>query len=132
VIARSPNQYHNNRLAPTDLRGLFFPMSENDYYLEVVTNNDIRVKSTRVGIELILSAYLSGNQPEEIALEYPTVSLEQVHGVIAYYLRNRSETDAYLQNWLKEARLQRKMQASGNEPAVIGRLRKLAKEQLTR
>jgi uncharacterized protein (DUF433 family) len=107
-------------------------MLENDRYLEIVAENDIRVKGTRVGIEHILSAYLSGNQPEEIALEFPTVTLEQVHGVIAYYLRNRSETDAYLQKWLKEARLQRKkQQLSENEPAVISRLRQLAEEQLT-
>jgi uncharacterized protein (DUF433 family) len=113
------------------MRGQVFTMLENDRYLEIVAENDIRVKNTRVGIEHILSAYLSGNQPEEIALEYPTVSLEQVHGVIAYYLRNRSETDAYLQCWLKEARLQRKRQFSENEPAVIDRLRQLAEEQLT-
>jgi uncharacterized protein (DUF433 family) len=100
-------------------------MPENDYYLEVVANNDIRVKGTRVGIELILSAYLSGNQPEEIALEYPTVSMEQGNGVIAYYLRNRSETAAYLQNWLKETRLHRKKQLSENVPVVIRRLRQI-------
>ena len=107
-------------------------MLENDRYLDVVAEDDIRVQGTRVGIEHILSAYLSGNQPEEIALEFPTVSLEQVHGVIAFYLRNRSQTDAYLQKWLQEARLQRKKQISENEPAVIGRLRQSAGEQLAR
>jgi uncharacterized protein (DUF433 family) len=107
-------------------------MLENDRYLEIIAENDIRVQGTRVGIEHILSAYLSGNQPEEIAMEYPSVSLEQVHGVIAYYLRNRSEADAYLQNWMKEARLHRKNQHLENEPVVIGRLRQLVEEQLTR
>jgi uncharacterized protein (DUF433 family) len=107
-------------------------MLENDRYLEIVAENDVRVAGTRVGIEHILSAYLSGNQPEEIALEFPTVTLEQVHGVIAYYLRNRSETDTYLENWLREARSQRRNQASGGEPAVVARLRQLAREQLAR
>jgi uncharacterized protein (DUF433 family) len=100
-------------------------MLENDRYLEIIAENDIRVKNTRVGIEHILSAYLSSNQPEEIAMEFPTVSLEQVHGVIAYYLRNRSEIDTYLQNWRKDGRLQQKRQHSGNEPMVVGRLRQL-------
>ena len=29
-------------------------------------------------------------------LRYPTLSLEQVHATITYYLANREETDAYL------------------------------------
>jgi uncharacterized protein (DUF433 family) len=105
-------------------------MLENDRYLEIVGENDIRVKNTRVGIEQIIAAYLAGNQPEEIAMEYPAVSLEQVHGVIAYYLRNRGDTDAYLRNWLQEARLQRKKQSQGEEPAVVRRLRQMTEEHV--
>ena len=65
-------------------------MIDDDRYLETHADDDIRVEGTRVGIEHLLTAYLAGSLPEEIALEYPTVTLEQVHGGIAWYLRHRS------------------------------------------
>ncbi len=51
--------------------------------------NDIRVKGTRVGIETILYDHEHlGLSPEEIALRYPTLSLEAVYATLTYYLTN--------------------------------------------
>ncbi|MCB0047933.1 MAG: DUF433 domain-containing protein, partial [Caldilinea sp.] len=42
----------------------------------------IRVTGTRVGIEYILREYMQGASPEELALRFPTVTLEQIHATI--------------------------------------------------
>ena len=66
-------------------------------YFEFLAPNDIRLKGHRVGIETILFDYLElGLSAEEIALRYPTLSLEEVHATLTYYWHNRTEMDAYL------------------------------------
>jgi len=105
-------------------------MTSDDRYLEVRSADDVRVRGTRVGIEHLLCAYLEGSQPEEIALEFPTVSLEQVHGVIAWYLGNRVEADAYLKRWQRRAQEARRQQCLGPQPEVILRLRELTEQRV--
>jgi uncharacterized protein (DUF433 family) len=105
-------------------------MVGDERYLDVHAPNDVRIKGTRVGIEQLLSAYLAGNLPEEIAVEFPSVTLEQIHGVIAWYLRNRNEADAYLAEWLSEARRVRHAQTERPQAAVIERLRKLVEARV--
>jgi uncharacterized protein (DUF433 family) len=102
----------------------------DERYLESHSPDDIRVKGTRVGIEHLLSAYLAGGLPEEICLEFPTVGLEQVHGVIAWYLGNREEANAYLHRWEARARQVRREQAAGSQCDVVLRLRQLAEERV--
>jgi uncharacterized protein (DUF433 family) len=91
---------------------------ETDRYLEILSADDVRVRGTRVGIEHLLTEYLAGRLPEEIAVEFPSVSLEQVHGVLAWYLRNRTEVDEYLSRWRSRARLARQEQAKREAPEV--------------
>ena len=107
-------------------------MDYDAQYLEVHTPDDICVKGTRVGIEHLLTAYLAGGLPEEICLEFSTVTLEQVHGVIAWYLRNRAEADAYLRRWESQARHARRQQAEGEQSEVVRRLRELAEQRVAR
>lgn len=61
------------------------------------TAERIRVKGTRVAIEIIIHDYLDGLTPEQIASSYPTVSLEQVFATLTYYLRSKAEVDAYME-----------------------------------
>ena len=69
-------------------------------YFDFLTPNDIRIKGTRVGIETILCDYLElGLFAEDIALRYPTLSLEAVYATITYYWHNREKLDAYLHAW---------------------------------
>jgi uncharacterized protein (DUF433 family) len=56
----------------------------------------IRIKGHRIWIEHILEYYLSGYKPEDIAREFPGLSLEKIYAAITYYLAHRSEVDAYL------------------------------------
>jgi uncharacterized protein (DUF433 family) len=71
-----------------------------DDYFDFASADEIRLRGTRVGIEAILAEYLSGALPEEIALNYPPVTLEQVHATITYYLGNRQAMDEYLSRWI--------------------------------
>ncbi len=56
------------------------------------------VAGSRVSLDSVVVAFLNGLSPETIAAEcFPTLTLEQVYGVITYYLAHRDEVDAYLQ-----------------------------------
>ena len=60
------------------------------------TEGVIRITGTRVSLDTILHHYQRGASPEEITNRFPTVSLGQVHAVLAYYLSYQVELDAYL------------------------------------
>jgi len=66
-------------------------------YFEFINEDAIRIAGTRVGIETVLRDYQEGASPEEIVLRYPTLSLEQIHATITYYLANREQVEAYLE-----------------------------------
>lgn len=56
----------------------------------------IRVTGTRLTLDAIVGAFNRGATAEEIAQEYPAISLPDVYAVIAYYLRHRDEVEGYL------------------------------------
>src|SRR5437879_1098817 len=56
----------------------------------------IRILGTRVTLETVLGAFSEGATAEEIAQQYPSVSLADVYQVIGYYLRHSSELEPYL------------------------------------
>ena len=88
-------------------------------YFEFVNETAIRIKGTRVGIESVLRAYWAGSSPEEIALRFATVSLEQVHATITYFLANRASILDYVSR-VKQQRLQGwDEQQSNPEPFVV-------------
>ncbi len=62
------------------------------------TDNDgvIRVGNTRVTLDTIVAAFKEGATAEEIAYQYPTVSLADIYSVISYYLHQKGNVDAYL------------------------------------
>jgi uncharacterized protein (DUF433 family) len=55
-----------------------------------------RVGDSRVLLELVVRAFQDGATPEAIAQRYPTVTLADVYGVIAHYLRDREAVEEYL------------------------------------
>ncbi len=71
-------------------------------YFDFLSDDDIRVKGTRIGIETVLYDHIHCNRsPETIAQTYPSLTLEQVYATITYYLRYQKSTDQYLTNWLE-------------------------------
>ena len=54
------------------------------------------VVGTRVSLDSIVYAFLSGQTAEAIGQAFPVLNLEQVYGAITYYLRHRRDIDRYL------------------------------------
>ena len=61
------------------------------------TNADgvVCVTGTRATLDTIVTAFCEGTA-EEIVYEYPSLTLVDVYSVLGYYLRERSQVDAYL------------------------------------
>jgi uncharacterized protein (DUF433 family) len=91
----------------------------------------IRVAGTRVTLDTLIGAFKRGATPEEIAQDFPAVSLADVYAVITYYLRHRSEVDEYLERRaLEHAELRREIESRPEYQEFRERL--LARAQRTR
>lgn len=66
-----------------------------DYVTQV--EGAYRITGTRVSLDSVIYAWLNGLSPESIVDSYPMLTLEQVHGALAYYLGHQEEIDEYLQ-----------------------------------
>ena len=66
-----------------------------------------RVAGTRVSLDSIVHAFLSGQSAESIAQSFPVLTLEQVYGAITFYLAHREEIDLYLEAQEKDYEAQR-------------------------
>ena len=55
-----------------------------------------RVGDTRVSLESLVYLFREGMSVESMVESYPALTLEEVHGALAYYLANQEEIDAYL------------------------------------
>ena len=56
----------------------------------------IHVANTRVTLDIVVAAFNEGATAEEIAQQYPALSLADVYGAVAYYLSHKADVDAYL------------------------------------
>lgn len=56
----------------------------------------LRVGDTRVLLEIVIHRYQQGEDALGIVDSYPTLTLAQAHGAIAYYLSHAAEVDAYM------------------------------------
>jgi uncharacterized protein (DUF433 family) len=98
-------------------------------YLDMQSPVQIRIRGHRIGIEIVLGDYLEeGLSAEEIAWRYPTLTLEEVHGVLAYYWRHKAEVDAYLQR-VRESEAQFFAEQERNPSPAVQRLYQLVRER---
>lgn len=56
----------------------------------------IRVGKSRVLLEMVIHAFQDGASPEAIVDNYSTLTLSDVYGAIAFYLKNKYEVETYL------------------------------------
>lgn len=54
------------------------------------------VAGTRVSLDSVVQAFVSGASAETIAQAFPVLNLEQMYGAITFYLAHREEVDRYL------------------------------------
>jgi uncharacterized protein (DUF433 family) len=81
-----------------------------------------RIAGTRVSLDSVIRSFWDGATPEEICQDFPSLSLAQVYGAIAYYLKRRDKVDAYLQAGRDGAEtLQQEL--SGRHREFLSRLR---------
>lgn len=88
----------------------------------------IRVRGTRVPLETLVAAFADGATAEEIAQQYPSVSLPDIYQVIGYYLRHATELESYLAE-RREATGQTRRENESNWPPDGIRQRLLARRQ---
>jgi uncharacterized protein (DUF433 family) len=72
-------------------------------FLRIDADGNIRVAGTRVPLELIVLAFQEGASAEEIAQRYPTLTLADVYGTIAFYLRRQKDVDEYVAEQRRKA-----------------------------
>jgi uncharacterized protein (DUF433 family) len=87
----------------------------------LTTDSDgvVRVVRTRVTLDTIVAAFAEGATAEEIAQQYPSLDLADVYSVLAFFLRHRSEVDAYLHVRQEQAEAVRKYNESRCDPSGV-------------
>lgn len=88
---------------------------------------ELRVTGTRVPLQYLTYEYRQGASAEEIAARYPSLTLAQVHALIAYYLEHRAEVDAYVLEREAEAttlreKIEARFPAAGLRERLLARL----------
>lgn len=54
------------------------------------------ITGSRISMATLIHAFRSGDSPETIQRDFPSLTLAQVYGSIAYFLTNEAECEAYL------------------------------------
>ncbi|HEX7449092.1 MAG TPA: DUF433 domain-containing protein [Pirellulales bacterium] len=81
-----------------------------------------QVVGSGVSLESVVYVYREGLSADAIAAEFPSLSLEQVHGAIAFYLHHRAAMDQHLgEQRLRWADLKAKSDAANS--ALLDRVR---------
>jgi uncharacterized protein (DUF433 family) len=84
------------------------------------------VTESRVSLDSIAYAFLSGQSPESIAQAFPVLTLEQVYGAITFYLAHRETLDRYLETRREQFEAARE-QARSSDPMFYQRLADIKK-----
>src|SRR5262249_32677073 len=99
-------------------------------YVTRTAEGNWRITGTRISLDSVVHAYWDGRLPEAIAADYPSLTLEQIHGSIAYYLHNRAEIDKYLSE--QDARWKQFQQDSAAKHGpLLQRIRQTANRSTT-
>lgn len=86
------------------------------------------VAGKRVSLDSIVYAFRGGESPETIQQNFPSLTLEEVYGSIAFYLGRQSEIDANIRQGEEELR-RRVPSLTERKPEAYIRLQR-AREQM--
>jgi len=96
---------------------MVFPVSP---YIDDL-NGALRIAGTRVSLASVVIHFQEGQTPEQIVESFPTVTLAQAYGAIAYYLENEEPIKDYLAQIKRE--FERKVPPlSQQNPELFARL----------
>lgn len=79
-------------------------------------------------VEVVLDKMAHGSSPEEMHLQYPHLSLAQIHAALSYYYEHQAELDAQI---LREWNEAKDLSANQPESPLMQRLRALKRERST-
>jgi uncharacterized protein (DUF433 family) len=82
-----------------------------------------RIGGTRVSLDSVVYLFREGLSAESMVESYPALTLEQVHGALAFYLANQKEIDAYLAEGQRDAESQHSRSRETNAD-LIAKLRR--------
>jgi uncharacterized protein (DUF433 family) len=68
------------------------------------SNGVIKIAGSRVTLDTVIGAFMRGATAEEIAQQYPSITLADVYATISYYLQHQDEVDKYLEKRRKHAK----------------------------
>jgi uncharacterized protein (DUF433 family) len=71
-------------------------MRQNDYVER--RDGDFYIKGSRVPLDSVVHEFRAGSSPESIREAFPTLSLEQVYGAIAFFLGHQGEVEESIHN----------------------------------
>jgi uncharacterized protein (DUF433 family) len=93
--------------------------------MEYVTKTEgaYRIAGTRVSLDSVVYFFREGMSAESMVESYPALSLEQVHGALAFYLGNQKEIDAYLVEGRRTAEAQHRQSRQTNAELIAKLLR---------
>jgi uncharacterized protein (DUF433 family) len=73
-------------------------------HIEIDENGVAWIDDTKVKvIEVVLDKIAHGSSPEEMHLQYPHLSLAQIHAALAYYYDNQASLEAEIERRLRDA-----------------------------
>ena len=98
--------------------------------LRIDDTGTIRVGGSRLTLDIVIGAHLLGSSPEQIAEDYPAITLADVYATIGYYLRHRAAIDDYLKKRNEEAaELQRQIESQPGYHELRERILQRARER---
>ena len=77
-----------------------------------------RIGDTRVSLDSLVYLFREGMSPESMVESYPALTLEQVHGALAFYLGNQLEIDKYLAEGERAAESQHQLSRQTNAELI--------------
>ncbi|MGC8642468.1 MAG: DUF433 domain-containing protein [Isosphaeraceae bacterium] len=89
-------------------------------------DGEIRVVGHRIGLYSVMKRHLAGRTPEEILEELPTLSLDEIRGILSFDRGNRHLVNPYVEEY--RAELDRQEAESVPSPAQL-RIRRLMEER---
>jgi uncharacterized protein (DUF433 family) len=99
-------------------------------YFDFLAPDDIRIKGHRIGIETVLYDFVHrGRTPEQIVASYPSLTLEEVHATILYYLHDPKTVGQYLATWIEHGNRSRAEQQRNPTPSML-KLRQIRAERV--
>ena len=83
----------------------------------------VRVAGSRVTLDSLVRAFDEGATAEQIQDSFPSLTLREIYGAIAYYLEHRMEVGEYLKARREEAAALRRVAEDRQDPAIKARIR---------